>query len=90
MPLAEITNLLGLRQLGSHINISVNFSKEWKVGSDIIDKIQHFTPTIKEWNREVSGHIKKRKKSFMARIKDTQKAMERQFNPFLLKLESQL
>ncbi|GMI74429.1 hypothetical protein HRI_001112200 [Hibiscus trionum] len=59
----------------------------WKEGRCIFDNVLDFQTRGKEWNKEVFGHIGRRKTLFLARIKGIEVARSKRDSNFLIELE---
>ena len=74
----------------SHEDFPNFIQQNWLSNNGIVENITSIKPHLIEWNKVVFGHIKKRQKYIMAIIGGIQKALEKQFNPYLCKLELEL
>ncbi|KAF7827642.1 reverse transcriptase [Senna tora] len=63
---------------------------KWDNAADLTSMLNQFSISLKDWNKNVFGHILKRKKNLLSRLKGIQRAKERKFNHFLAKLEKEL
>ncbi|KAE8698225.1 hypothetical protein F3Y22_tig00110600pilonHSYRG00023 [Hibiscus syriacus] len=62
----------------------------WVNDRNILENIQAFTEASADWNRDVFGHIGKRKKQLLARLRDIDKKLHQKHSEYLINLESQL
>ncbi|KAL4280973.1 hypothetical protein GQ457_03G007680 [Hibiscus cannabinus] len=68
-----------------------NFLKGvWSDSASMDQNVSLFQQRSRVWNSEVFGHIGRRKKLFLARIKGVELALENSGNPYLLMLEDEL
>ncbi|KAL4360801.1 hypothetical protein GQ457_04G012650 [Hibiscus cannabinus] len=62
----------------------------WLDSADLATNVSSFREESRSWNREVFGHIGRRKNLLLARIKGVEMALEASCNPFLENLEGGL
>jgi hypothetical protein len=77
----------------SHHNFAAFVEKEWQPGEAmiiVVDFLNQFTTSPRNWNHEVFQNIFRRKRHLLARLHGVQKALSTNPNPFLFKLEKEL
>ncbi|KAL4384625.1 hypothetical protein GQ457_15G012350 [Hibiscus cannabinus] len=73
-----------------HEDFSEMLTKEWDVNKPFYDNVINFQNESRKWNTNVFGHIEKRKRCLLARIKGVERELERNPNSFLEGLDKEL
>ncbi|KAF7836148.1 ribonuclease H [Senna tora] len=69
-----------------HDNFKKLIKESWNTSEDLTCMLNQFKDSLRKWNRDTFGNIKKRKNTLLKRIKGIQEAQEKKYNPFLYKL----
>ncbi|KAL4310684.1 hypothetical protein GQ457_01G050990 [Hibiscus cannabinus] len=70
-----------------HPEFSTLLENAWKNEDTILSNLLDFQDHTRVWNREVFGHIGRRKSHLLARIHGIERALESSNSPFLMELE---
>ncbi|KAL4285489.1 hypothetical protein GQ457_16G010300 [Hibiscus cannabinus] len=73
-----------------HEDFSEMLTKAWDVNKPFYDNVINFQNESRKWNTNVFGHIEKRKRCLLARIKGVERELERSPNSFLEGLDKEL
>lgn len=79
-----------LASWASHPSFSQLARESWKHGTDVSTSLHSRSSDLWKWNKEVYGHIGKRKRDLARRIGSIQMALDRRCSKFLLDMELDL
>lgn len=73
-----------------HDKLDLVLNNSWSLAGGVVTNIDNFNSKVKDWNVSSFGHIGKKKRELMARLKEIENSLDKYPSKFLLKLEKQL
>ncbi|KAH1032609.1 hypothetical protein J1N35_044783 [Gossypium stocksii] len=73
-----------------HEKFALVLNDSWTMDNDVIVNIYNFISTVKAWNCSSFGHIGRKKRVLMAKLKGIEEKLDRYPSNFLLNLEKQI
>ena len=74
----------------AHDNFNDFLQGVWRKEQDLLQNISNFSVKVKQWNKEVFGHILRRKSRILSRLEGVSHSLSFQQNPFLENLQKEL
>lgn len=74
----------------THSGFNEKIKEVWNDSESAFDNVRRIAPTLQDWNKNCFGNIHSRKKRLIGRFEGIQRALSRNHNHGLMKLDRKL